>query len=88
MPLYVRTVLITSVPGDAGPYLEAHRAHLRLLKAQGKLRAAGAFPDDDGFLEIFEARDLVEAEEIARASPLVVEGLGAWMLREWRELAL
>jgi uncharacterized protein YciI len=43
---------------------------------------------DDGFLEIFEAKDRLEAEAIARSSPLVQEGLGTWMLREWVEVGL
>lgn len=88
MPLYVRTLLITALPEEIGQAADGHREHLRRLKAEGKLRAAGSFRQGDGFLEIFEAKDLLEAEAIARSSPLVEEGLGAWMLREWEELAL
>ncbi len=88
MPLYVRTLFLTGPPGDVEPLFEKHRDHLRQIKAQGRLRAAGAFRRGDGFLEIFEARDLLEAEAIARSSPLVEEGLGAWMLREWEEIDL
>lgn len=86
MPLWVRTIRITALPDDARPLLEAHRAHLRALKESGKLRAAGAFRRDDGFLEIFEAKDLYEAEGIARSSPLVEAGLAVWTLREWEEI--
>jgi hypothetical protein len=46
------------------------------------------FRHGDGFLDIFEAKDLLEAEGIARSSPLVEEGLATWMLREWSELEL
>ncbi len=88
MPLYVRTLLVTAVPDEVEQAMEGHREHLRRLKADGRLRAAGAFRHGDGFLEIFEAKDLLEAESIARSSPLVEEGLGTWMLREWEELAL
>ena len=88
MPLYVRTVLVTGPEDEVDPATEAHREHLRELQRLGKLRAAGAFSQGDGFLEIFEARDLLEAEGIARSSPLIEQGLGAWMLREWRELEL
>jgi len=63
--------------------MDQHRAHLRDLHAQGRLRTAGEFPDGEGFLQIFEARDRMEAESIARSSPLVDAGLVAWMLREW-----
>ena len=45
-------------------------------------------PRGDGYLEIFEAKDLHEAEAIARSSPLVTLGLGTWMLREWEETSL
>ena len=86
MPSWVRTLRITALPADADPWAEAHLAHLRELRAQGRLRAAGAFPRGDGFLEIFEAADLLEAEETARASPLVTRGLAAWTLEEWRPL--
>ena len=86
MPLWIRTILVTAVPADVEPWLEPHRQHLRSLRAEGRLRAAGAFTRGDGFLEIFEARDLLEAERIARASPLVERGLGAWTVREWREV--
>ena len=86
MPLYVRTLLATATPDDVAPAAEAHRAHLRELHAQGKLRAAGAFANDEGFLEIYEAADRLEAESIARSSPLVEEGLAAWMIREWDEI--
>jgi uncharacterized protein YciI len=88
MPLYVRTLLVTGPPDEVEPAAEAHKQHLRALAEAGRLRAAGEFTRGDGFLEIFDADDLHHAEEIARSSPLVAEGLGAWMLREWRELDL
>jgi len=86
MPFFVRTILVTGPEGDVGPARGEHLAHLAQLKAAGKIRAAGTFPRGDGYLEIFEARDLHEAEAIARSSPLVTLGLGTWMLREWEEI--
>ena len=88
MPLYVRTLLLTASPAEVEPVMEAHREHLRELKRDGRLRAAGSLSRGDGFLEIFEAKDRLEAERIARSSPLVELGLGAWLLREWTELKL
>jgi len=88
MPYFVRTILITGSEDDAGPARRDHLAHLAQLKAAGKIRAAGRFPRGDGYLEIFEAKDLYEAEAIARSSPLVTLGLGTWMLREWEETPL
>lgn len=86
MPLWVRTVLVTALAPDAESAMRGHVDHLRELRASGRLRAAGSFTRGDGFLDIFEAADLLEAESVARSSPLVDEGLAAWTLREWVEL--
>lgn len=86
MPLYVRTLLATGPPEEVAAAATRHREHLRELGAAGRIRAAGEFPNGDGFLEIFEAGDRLEAESIAGSSPLIAEGLGTWMLREWIEL--
>ena len=88
MPLFVRTLLMTGPPDEVAEVAEGHREHLRQLHAAGRVRAAGEFKDGEGFLEIFEAADRMEAEAIARSSPLVEAGLGTWMLREWIELDL
>jgi uncharacterized protein YciI len=88
MPLYVRTLLVTGPEDEVGPARRRHVEHVRELHAAGKIRAAGAFTRGDGYLEIFDAKDLYEAEAIARSSPLVELGLGTWMLREWDEVAL
>ena len=68
------------------PALRGHLEHLRHLRDLGRSRAAGSFARAGGFLDIFEAKDLLEAEEIARSSPLVEGGLAAWTLREWIEI--
>ena len=99
MPLYVRTLLATGPPDEVAVAARDHHEHLRDLRARGKLRVAGEFKNGEGFLEIFEAEDLLEArrelesdqkeleaQSIGGASPLVAEGLGTWMLREWVEL--
>jgi uncharacterized protein YciI len=88
MPLYVRTVLITAIPKEAAPVAARHLDQLRSLRAEGRLRAAGAFREGGGYLEIFEAKDRLEAEAIARSSPLVEEGLATWHLREWEEIEI
>ncbi len=86
MPLYVRMLLATASPEEVEAAAEGHREHLRDLQSHGRLRAAGEFRNGDGFLEIFEASDLKEADATARSSPLVERGLVSWMLREWTEL--
>ena len=86
MPHFVRTILVTGPEDEVAPARTEHVRHVASLRAQGKIRAAGAFTRGDGFLEIYDAKDLYEAEAIARSSPLVEQGLGTWMLREWEEL--
>jgi uncharacterized protein YciI len=86
MAHYVRTLLVTGPPDEVAPAAEKHRAHLRQLKEAGKLRLAGEFANGEGFLEIFDVADRMEAEQLARSSPLVEDGLATWMLREWQEL--
>ena len=88
MGLWVRTLLVTAAPAELEAARAGHVEHLRRLRADGRLRAAGELGDGEGFLEIFEAKDRLEAEAIARSSPLVEEGLGTWMLREWAEVRL
>jgi len=88
MPLYARTLLVVGPPDEVEVAAKGHREQLHELHRRGKLRAAGAFSNGDGFLEIFEADDLREAQSIAGSSPLISEGLGTWMLREWSELEL
>jgi len=86
MPLFVRTILVTGPEDEVAPARGEHEAQVARLHAAGKVRAAGRFKRGEGYLEIFDARDLYEAESIARSSPLVERGLGTWMLREWEEL--
>jgi uncharacterized protein YciI len=85
MPFYVRMLLVTGPPDEVEPAAAKHREHLRELRAAGKLHLAGELGDGDGFLEILRAEDRLEAEALSRSSPLVEEGLGSWMLREWTE---
>ena len=86
MPLYARTILVTGPEDEVVHARRGHLDHLRDLGAAGRLRVAGAFARGDGYLEIFEAKDLWDAEATAQSSPLVSLGLGTWMLREWTEL--
>jgi len=86
VPLFARTILITGPAEDAEPVSAQHLEHLAQLSREGRLRAAGRFNAGDGFLEIFEAADLKEAQRIGESSPLISEGLGTWMMREWTEI--
>jgi uncharacterized protein YciI len=87
MGLWVRTLLVTVPPEELVAAREGHVEHLRRLGAEGRLRAAGELGSGEGFLEIFEAKDRLQAEAICRSSPLVEQGLSTWTLREWTELS-
>ena len=82
MALFVRILLVTGPPDEVEAAAREHREQVAELSSRGKLRQAVAFKDGRGFLELFEAADLHEAEAIARASPLVEQGLGTWLLQE------
>jgi len=86
MSLWVRTILLSGLADGRGEAVEGHERQLAELRRQGKLRLAGRFAAGDGYLEILEVADRLEAEAITRTSPLVERGLGSWMLREWVEL--
>ena len=85
MPAWVRFLLVTVPPADAAEAVAGHREQVRALDDRGSLRTAGELGEQDGFVEVFEAADRREAEEIARSSPLVRDGLGTWILRPWRD---
>jgi uncharacterized protein YciI len=85
--LWVRTLLVTGPPDQVAAAAERHREHLRALHREGKLHLAGELAHGDGFIEILRVRDRLEAEQVARTSPLVELGLVAWTVREWTPLA-
>lgn len=86
MPLYVRTILVSGPPDEVDEARSRHLEHLRELKDEGRLRIAGELAEGEGFVEIYEAADRLEGERVGRSSPLLEEGLGSFMIREWREL--
>ena len=83
MSLFVRTLLVTGPPDEVEPAARRHAEHLRELKRKGKLHTAARFKNGDGFLEIFEAADLREAQVFAAASPLIAEGLATGWSANW-----
>jgi len=85
MSLWLRMLLVTGPPDEVTALAPRHREQVRGLAAAGKLRAAGELGRGDGFVEIFEARDRREAEDVTRANPLVEAGLCSTLLREWSD---
>jgi len=85
MALYVVTLLVTTPPGEAGDAVRRHRERLARLRAEGRLRFAVELAGGEGFVEVLEVADLLEADEVARSSPLVEDGLCAWLIRACAE---
>jgi uncharacterized protein YciI len=65
------------------PYLPAHLAYLRDLKARGVLLLSGPFTDRTGGMVLISAASRTEAEAIAEADPLVANRVDTYELREW-----
>lgn len=86
MPYWIRTIVLTAARSECVAAAAEHEAHLRALGAEGRLRFAGELGAGAGYVDVFEAKDLREAEATAALSPLVAEGLGACTLRPWRDL--
>ena len=85
MPQYLRLLMVSGPPEQVDEALKTHAKHLDALREAGKLRLAGSFVNGDGYCEILEVADRMEAERLTRESPLVAAGLVSWILREWHE---
>jgi uncharacterized protein YciI len=82
VPLYLRILLLTGPRDRVEASVTGHLAQVSALRERGKLLGAGRLREGGGFVEVYEARDRREAEQIAAESPLVAAGLGAWILKE------
>ncbi len=66
----------------------AHRAHLRNLVDTGTLLMAGPFDDQSGGVQIFEANDETEVQELMARDPFTIEGVFATInIRSWTVVA-
>jgi len=61
--------------------IKSHVAHLKALKAQGKLVLCGPFTDYPGGMVIFSANDLIEAIDIAKSDPFIASGCKSYEVR-------
>ncbi len=86
MPLWLRTLILTGPLEQVEAARDEHLRHLADLRAEGRLRVAGRWSQGEGYLDVFEALDRLAAEELARKSPFIREGLCAWTLRDWQSL--
>lgn len=88
MTYWARTILITASGEGLEAAIEGHLGRLRDLRARNRLLFAGRLSQGDGFLEVYEAADRVEAEAVGRDTPLVEDGLATWMIRQWEPIDL
>jgi uncharacterized protein YciI len=86
MPLYAVTIRITATPDQVVAVLGPQMEMLQELGRTGRIRLAGKLGQDDGFLALFEAKDLLDARATAEAFPLIRDGLASWTLRLFEEL--
>ena len=82
---FFRLLLVSGSPEDVEVAAQGHAEQLARLRSEGRLRLAGKFANGDGFCEILDVEDRLEAERLTRESPLVERGLVSWILREWNE---
>ena len=85
MSLYLRMLLVSGSLEEVERAAKLHNEQLAQLRENGRLKWAGTFTNGDGFVEVIEVEDRLEAERLTRESPLVERGLTSWSLREWEE---
>ncbi|HEX4830711.1 MAG TPA: YciI family protein [Trebonia sp.] len=73
-------------PAGAREHFPAHQTRFREFMRRGVLLSVGPLTDaDGGAMAIFTSRDA--AEELAARDPFVLNSVvGAWHVREWREV--
>lgn len=78
-------VLLDTIPGVATPrdVVRAHVAWLEALEADGRLVAAGPFPDDAAGMLVLRVAGRAAAEALAAADPFVGAGVRRATLRRW-----
>jgi uncharacterized protein YciI len=67
----------------AGQDLRPHGAYMAKLDAEGRILAAGGFPDQGG-MAIVRAASLEEAQRLLAADPAVTSGVFLADLRAWK----
>ena len=66
------------------PLVEEHVAHLKQLRAQGKLVICGPFLNYDGGMVVIRAGSETEARQTAEKDPFISSGFESYELRVWQ----
>jgi len=82
MPLYL--VMLKRRPVVDPAAVEAHRAFLEELRAQGVLERSGPFTDKSGGAYLIHADDLAAAQAIVARDPAHVSGGWDITIHEWQ----
>ena len=80
MKAWARTIKVTAAGSGAMEALEQHRALQQTLRDQGILKEVWQFEQTQGFLEILETKDRIQAEALNEKSPLIHGGWCVWAL--------
>lgn len=88
MPWFIKRETFLRPYAELRPHLQAHRAWVEDLRAQGIRISSGYLVDGDGKpggggLLLLEAADHTSAEFLIRQDPVVQSGLVDWSLHQW-----
>jgi len=89
MPWFVKTERFLSPYAELKPYLEAHRAWVEQLRAEGVRISSGYLVDSEaqpggGGLLLLECADHATAKTLVAQDPMLLSGGVEWSLGEWR----
>ena len=89
MPWFVKQETFLHPYSAMKPHLEAHRAWVEQLRADGVVISSGYLVDGEGrpggggLLQL-QAANYAEAEALVLEDPMVRSGCVEWRLQEWR----
>ncbi|MFM7314055.1 MAG: YciI family protein [Cyanobium sp.] len=88
MPWFLKRETFSRPYSELRIHLQAHRAWVEQLRAQGVRISSGYLVDDElrpggGGVLLLEAEDFAGAREVILQDPMVRSGLVAWTLHQW-----
>ena len=88
MPWFIKRETFRRPYTELRPHLQAHRAWVERLRAEGVRISSGYLVDGEGKpggggLLVLEAADHASAEALILQDPVVISGLVDWSLHQW-----